>query len=134
MSQVPLQSIVNLVLFSQIFDVVKLELQQSVPSWITRSPFFFLSRTDDEYSVICEKSVIPPEHRSATDWRCLKVAGDISPELPGVAVGVSKPMADAGLSLILVGTHDRDYILVKSELLQAGRDVYRAAGFSVVES
>ena len=110
----PLQSIVTLQLMPQIFDVIKLPVPQPVPSWITGSPVFFISQTDDEFSIICSKSSIPVAQQSDTDWHCFKVAGDIQPEQPGVAAAVTAPMASAGLSLILVGTHDRDYILVDS--------------------
>ncbi len=134
MSLQTLQSMVQLKLLAETFDVIKLAPPQLFPAWIAQSAFFFVSQTDDEYSIICVKAAVPAAVQSATAWRCFKVDGDIAPEQPGVAASVAKPMADAGLSLILVGTHDRDYILVQDDLLSAARDVYRAAGYTLTDA
>jgi len=48
-----------------------------------------------------------------------------------VAARISRPLADAGLSIFLVSTHDRDYVLISEKDLQAALSVYESAGIKI---
>ena len=49
----------------------------------------------------------------------------------GVAAALATPLAAAGISLLLVSTHDTDYLLVKQESFAAARNALVAAGHTV---
>ena len=113
------------------FGVMKLSLPQPFPAWLTDAECFFIARTEDEYSIMCPQQYIPKGYDFAADYRCLRVDGDLAFDEIGVVARVSKPLADAGLSLFVVSTHDRDYVLIRHSDLDTALATYRAAGFII---
>lgn len=121
----------NLRLLPDLFGVMKLQPQQPFPAWLEHADSFFIARTSDEYSIMCPQQYIPDGDNFAADYRCLRVDGDLAFDEIGVVARVSKPLADAGLSLFVVSTHDRDYVLVRQADLDTALATYRAAGFTI---
>lgn len=119
-------------LLPEVFGVAKLTPPQVFPSWLVGASLFFVAQTEDEYSVICPQVHIPAEVEYSTGYRCLRVDGDLAFDEVGVVARVSKPLADAGLSLFLVSTHDRDYVFVRQADLDAALTVYRDMGFDLI--
>jgi hypothetical protein len=119
-------------LLEDLFGIIKLTPPQAFPAWLTEAPIFFVARTEDEYSIMCPQYLIPEEVLANTGYQCLRVEGDMTLEAVGVVAGVSKPLADAGLSLFLISTHDRDYVLVHQRDLTKAIDIYQKAGFTVI--
>ncbi|MBC8171047.1 MAG: ACT domain-containing protein [Anaerolineae bacterium] len=116
-------------LLAEKFGVAKLSPPQAFPAWLSEANLFFIARTEDEYSIMCPEQYIPEAVPYSADYRCLRVDGDLAFDEIGVVARVSKPLADAGLSLFLVSTHDRDYVLVRQHDLVAVLEVYQQAGF-----
>ena len=121
----------HLRLLPDLFGVVKLIPPQPFPTWLSGASMFFVSQTEDEYTIMCPQHVIPGDLSANTGHRCLRVEGDLAFDEVGVVARVSKPLADAGLSLLLISTHDRDYVLVHQRDLITAIDIYRQAGFTV---
>ena len=119
----------HLRLLPEPFGVMKLPPPQAFPAWLTQAPIFFLARTEDEYSIMCPQKYIPNGLTYSADYRCLRVDGELAFDEIGVVARVSKPLADARLSLFVVSTHDRDYVLVRQDDLDTAITTYRAAGF-----
>lgn len=115
------------------FGVMKLAPPQAFPAWLTQAALFFVAQTEDEYSIMCPQSYIPAGVDYAADYRCFRVDGDLAFDEIGVVARVSKPLADAGLSLFLMSTHDRDYVLLRHSDLDAAITVYKSAGFALIE-
>jgi hypothetical protein len=61
----------------------------------------------------------------------LRVDGVLAFDEVGVAARISRPLADAGLSIFLVSTHDRDYVLIAEKDLQAALSIYESAGIRI---
>ena len=116
------------------FGVLKLKIPQVFPSWLATASLFFIALTEDEYSIMCPEQYIPDGLPHSANYRCLRVDGELAFDEVGVVARVSKPLADAGLSLFLVSTHDRDYVLVRQDDLAKAMAVYQAAGFEVIET
>ncbi len=121
-------------LLAEPFGVMKLTPPQPFPAWLSQASLFFVAQTEDEYSIMCPKEHIPAGLDYAGDYRCFRVDGDLAFDEIGVVARVSKPLADAGLSLFLVSTHDRDYVLVRQNDLATAIDLYQSAGFDVIEA
>jgi hypothetical protein len=119
-------------LLSELFGIVKLTPPQPFPAWLNHAPIFFIARTEDEFSTICPQTFIPDTLPYSANYRCLRVDGDLAFDAIGIVARVSKPLADAGLSLFLVSTHDRDYVLVKQADLNHAIDLYQQTGFTVI--
>lgn len=119
-------------LLPDLFGIIKLTPPQPFPNWLGEASIFFTARTEDEFSIMCPQHIIPDTITYNGGYRCWRVEGDMTLESVGVVAGVSKPLADAGLSLFLVSTHDRDYVLVHGRDLETSADIYQKAGFTLI--
>jgi len=121
----------HLCLLPDLFGVMKLPPPQAFPAWLNQATIFFLAQTEDEYSIMCPQTYISAGVDYVGGYRCLRVDGDLAFDEIGVVARVSKPLADAGLSLFVVSTHDRDYVLVRQDGLETAIATYQAIGVSV---
>jgi len=126
-------SMFTLKLLPERFGILKLPAAHPFPDWLADVSPCFVARTEDEFSVICPENVIPPELQYSGGWRCLRVHGDLAFDEVGVAARLSRPLADAGLSIFVVSTHDRDYVLVAEKDLPKATAVYVSTGFTVIK-
>ena len=122
----------RLKLLAEPFGILKLPPTQRFPVWVADAPIFFVARTEDEFSVMCPQRYIPANVPHSAGWLCLRVDGDLLFDEVGVAARVSRPLADAGLSIFLVSTHDRDYVMIAEKDLQSALTAYEKAGFHIV--
>ena len=97
------------------FAVCRLGARDAVPDW-ARGALVSITRTEDELSIICEESGVPEDVQAERGWVCFKVLGPLPFEMVGVAAALTTPLAEAGVSVIVVGTFDTDYLLVKEEM------------------
>lgn len=121
----------HLKLLADSFAILKLPQPQTFPSWLAGVVPFFVAQTEDEFSVMCPQQHIPSAVTANRDWRCLRAHGDLAFDEIGVVARLSKPLADAGLSLFLVSTHDRDYVFVHADHLDMALALYTASGCTV---
>ena len=95
-------------------------------------PFVFLSKTDEELSLVCESSYVP---ECATDveagWKAFRVAGTLDFGLIGVVARISNILADAEISIFVISTYNTDYILLKAESFDKGLRVLMSNGYAV---
>jgi hypothetical protein len=118
------------------FAICRLDPLDAIPVWALTGSFFTITRTDEELSIVCEEAVIDPEHgfthiKIEPGWRCLKLHGPIPFETTGVIASLTKPLAEAGISVSPIATYDTDYLFVKSDRLQDAVAALRAAGHVV---
>jgi hypothetical protein len=90
-----------------------------------------ITRTDEELSIICDEGAVPRDVRAERGWRCMKVLGPLPFEMVGVAAAITAPLAQAGISVLIVGTFDTDYVLLKDEMRAKAVEALESAGFSV---
>jgi hypothetical protein len=101
------------------FAVVRLEPHAEIPAWaIKGGEFFSVTKTHDELSVVCQEDKVPHGSQAERGWRSLKVHGPLDFGLTGILYSLSKPLAEAKISIFAISTFDTDYILVKQEKLQ----------------
>ncbi len=98
------------------FAVCRLGCEAPIPSWATAGPFFSITRTADELSVVCGQDAVPEGVPCERGWRCLRVAGVMPFSVVGVLASLTTPLADAGISVFAVSTFDTDYLLVKEDV------------------
>jgi hypothetical protein len=121
----------QLKLSPDIFGIMKLEPPQPFPTWLGQAEIFFVAKTEDEYSIICPEQHIPVGIAYSKNWHCFRADGDLEFDEVGVVAKLSKPLADANLSIFLVSTHDRDYVFVRDADLQKAVEIYRTLGFTI---
>ena len=95
--------------------------------------FFFVGKTDDELSYVCDTNSVPDGTLAREDgWRAFRIQGTLDFSLVGVLSRISSVLADAGIGLFAVSTYDTDYILVKSESFDSALSVLAVAGYEIV--
>ena len=93
------------------FTVCKVENTEQVD--FTRE-FVFLSKTDDEISLVCESNYVPPNATaSEADWKGLRIVGILDFGLVGILARIANILAEAGISIFAVSTFNTDYIFIK---------------------
>ena len=125
---------VELSLLPERFAITRLAADLPIPAWATQGPFFSVTRTGDELSVVTELSVVPRGVPSERGWRVLRVHGPFVLSEIGVLAALATPLAEAKISLFAVSTLDTDYLLVASETLPAAVAALERAGHTIHRS
>jgi hypothetical protein len=113
------------------FAICRLGGEAPIPPWATAGPFFSITRTADELSIVCDQDAVPRGIRCERGWRCLRVAGAIPFSVVGVLASLTAHLAEAGISVFAVSTFDTDCLLVKEDVLGQAVDVLRQHGHIV---
>ena len=111
--------------------ICRLAPDSDVPSWAMAGPFWSITRTPDELSIVAAKACVPAGVRAEGAWRALKLAGPIPLSAVGILASVTEPLARAGINLFVVSTFDTDYVLVVSDRLEDARFALSDAGHIV---
>ncbi|MES2177115.1 MAG: ACT domain-containing protein [Gemmatimonadota bacterium] len=110
--------------------VCRLDAMAPIPAWATGNPFFSVTRTLDELSVICDEAVVPADVVANRGWVAIRVVGVIDMSVVGVMLSLAGPLAEAGVSIMPVATYDTDYVLVRNEQLHDAMAALERAGHS----
>src|SRR5262249_47206602 len=92
----------NLIVVDGAFAVCRLGDDAPLPPWATAGPFFSITRTADELSVVCRQEDVPEGVVCERGWRCLRVAGAMPFSVVGVLASLAAPLAEAGVSVFAV--------------------------------
>lgn len=124
----------ELTLLPERFAISRLAADAPIPQWATQGPFFSVTRTGDELSVVSELSRVPVGVQSQPGWRVLRVHGPFVLSEIGVLAALAAPLAEGKISLFAVSTFDTDYLLVASETLLAAIAALERAGHTIHRS
>jgi hypothetical protein len=109
----------------QISDVSQIDFAQ---------PYVFLSKTDEEISLVCETGAVPPNTLAREDgWRALRVQGVLEFSLVGILASFSTILAQAGISIFAVSTYLTDYLFIKEYVFARACAVLSGAGYAILE-
>jgi uncharacterized protein len=110
--------------------ICRLDAGAAVPVWAEQGTFVSVTRTREELTVICPEDRIGPEVEASRNWRAFQLQGPFDLNLVGLLVSVAAPLAQAGVSILPIGTYDTDYVLVRQTQLEAA---IRALSFIGIE-
>jgi hypothetical protein len=100
------------------FGICHFDKKSEIPSWAKDANFFSITKTPDELSILCPQDKIPGGVIVEKNWRALKVEGPLGFSLTGIVSSLSKPLAEAKISILYISTYETDYIFVKEENLE----------------
>ena len=99
------------------------------PNWaLAGNGFLAFARTEDELSVVAPSKAVPPAAVGDDGWRAIRVEGRLDLGQTGVLASLANPLADEGIPIFAISTHDTDYVLVKDETLEQAVAALTAAG------
>jgi uncharacterized protein len=120
----------QLSLLPERYAIVGLSPLADFPKWAAQGPFFSITRTNEELSVVVEEFRVPEGIQSQGGWRVIKVHGPFVLSEVGVLAALAGPLAAAKISVFVISTFDTDYLLVSAENLDAAVTVLERAGHS----
>lgn len=96
------------------------------------SKFFFISRTDDEISLVCETGDTPQHTTDREDgWRAFRIKEQLDFSLVGILSGITSILAANNIGVFAVSTYNTDYFLVKEESLNDAIRALQTEGFFI---
>ena len=113
------------------YAICRLDPQAPVPEWATSPPFFSMSRTSGELSIVCPEARVPEDVRCEKGWRVFEIEGPFDLAATGILSSVLLPLAEARVSSLAVSTHDTDYVLVREAQLSHAVSALEAWGHRV---
>lgn len=95
--------------------------------------FYFLGRTDEELSLVCNTEDTPLSTLEREDgWRGFRIEGTLDFSLIGVLAPITTLLAEQKIGIFAVSTYNTDYVLVKEGNLDRAVAALQAAGYSFV--
>ena len=113
----------TLSILSEILGICHLAKNSPIPDWVKEGGFVSITRTADELSIVCSQERIPGGVLFEKDWRAFKLAGDVELSSVGVIASLSKPLAEAGISIFNVSTYQTNYVLVEEKNLEKAKNI-----------
>lgn len=107
----------TLQLLNETYTINKLPQFAEIPSILSNGEMCFISRTDEELSIICPDFMAPNNVQQELGWRCLRVEGTMKLQEVGVLVSILQPLSEAGVPVFTVSTFNTDYVFVLDEHL-----------------
>lgn len=94
--------------------------------------FFFIGKTDEEISLVCEEQSVPDEYiECEKGWRAFKVQGVLDFSLVGILSKISSALANNRISIFAISTYNTDYILVKKEDFEMAIKVLQGENYTI---
>ena len=83
--------------------------------------FVFLSKTDEELSLVCEFVYVPSDATAVVDgWKAFRIAGTLDFGLIGIIANITQILAEAEISVFVISTYNTDYVFLKSKDFDKG--------------
>lgn len=100
------------------YAISKLDAKADVPLWAREGQFVSVTRTAAELSIVCPEEKVPAGVSCVPGWRVLKCEGPLDWALTGIVASLAEPLANAGVAIFPIATHDTDYLLVREPQLE----------------
>lgn len=98
------------------FCVCQVESFSQVNLDDTSNEFLFISKTNEENSLVCSSDCVPKNTiKSEYGWCAFRIKGTLDFSLVGILAKISTLLADKGIAIYVISTFNTDYVLVKKE-------------------
>ncbi len=94
--------------------------------------FYFIGKTDEEYSLVCLTDDTPDNTVEREDgWKGFRIQGVLDFSMIGILSDISTVLADNKIGIFAVSTFNTDYILVKEENFEKALSVLFKTGYDI---
>ena len=125
------KSIIEIKRLNQDFSVCKV-IDYSLVN--LNAEYSFIGKTDEEKSLVCLTSDVPPNVIERDDgWKGFRIEGILDFSLIGILSKIAEILAKNSISIFAISTYNTDYVLIKKENYQKALDILEHSGYEVVE-
>lgn len=97
------------------------------------SEYCFLSRTDEEYSLVCTTQNVPNNVIERDDnWNAFRIQGVLDFSLIGILSQIATLLAENQIGIFAISTYNTDYILTKKDNYNKALKVLSDAGYEII--
>lgn len=97
------------------------------------APFYFIGKTDEEYSLVCITDNTPDNTTAREDgWKGFGIQGVLDFSMIGILSKISTVLAENEIGIFVVSTFNTDYIFIKEENFEKAKKVLSSAGYSII--
>ena len=96
------------------------------------SGLFFIGKTDEELSLVCETKSVPGNTTHRDDgWKACRIQGQLDFSLIGILSKITAVLAGRKIGVFAVSTYNTDYILVKTENCEKALSALSEEGYTI---
>jgi len=109
---------ITIKLMKPTYCIIRLGIEEAIPSWVYKEDFYAITKTDDELSIVVSQTEPRDMSEYITiepNWRCFKLLGPLPFSWVGILSKLSTMLAEANISIFAISTYDTDYILIKED-------------------
>jgi len=70
---------------------------------------------------VCDSRISLNGSKSDGNWSILKLIGQFDFSVVGILADITRPLSEAGISIVALSTYDTDYIMVKTAKVQQAK-------------
>ena len=97
-----------------------------------KDDFCFLSKTDEELSLVCESAKVPNNVISKEDgFKAFRIEGILDFSLIGILAPIANILAENKIGIFAISTFNTDYVLVKKENYSKTLDLLSKNGYDI---
>jgi hypothetical protein len=115
------------------YAIAKLAPDSAIPDWAMCGPFFSVTRSTDELSLVVAETSLPAEIEASRNWHMLRVHGPFAFNEVGVLAALANPLARLGVGIFVLSTYDTDYLLVQREDIPVAVETLEHAGHRILQ-
>jgi uncharacterized protein len=117
--------------YPETLAVVRLGPGAEVPPWAESSSVFSVTVTATETSIVCAGRDVPKKIPAHRGYRAFVVQGVLDPSAVGVLLALLTPLAEDGIPVMTLSTHDTDWLLVPVADAERAAEAWRRSGHTV---
>lgn len=93
----------------------------------------FLSKTDEENSLVCPTTLVPNNIIMKEDgWKAFRIEGILDFSLIGILSKIASLLAQNNISIFAISTYNTDYIFVKKEHFHKAITLLKEDGYEIL--
>ncbi len=106
------------------FGICHFAKNSPIPDWALKEKFFSITKTDQELSIVCPQEKIPAGVLFEKDWRAFRMEDIVDGVYTvGIIASLSKPLAEAGISIFNISTYETNYFFVEEKNLAKAKKI-----------
>lgn len=122
---------INLQIINQDFSICSVEDLSEIDLF---QEFLFISRTDEELSVVLPTESIPSKALLIdSGWKSFRIVGVLDFSLVGILAKIASLLADDQISIFAISTYNTDYILVKEATFAQAKELLEQSGYTFIK-